>query len=178
MDTDLEIALGIDQELAQGLRDLIGGRVASSAEGLEGAGGAGVDVVAAAHADRGLEAIVERHGRPSLLVFDGMYEPPMLAPWAERLGAAADVLKTAIAATGRVEVAGIGMPFVGTAWMIQDNIAVTNRHVAELFTRPRNGVFEIAHDPNGQPYRVVVDFIAEADNTRSKEVAVTGVLQA
>lgn len=176
MNEELATAVEADPELAEGLRRLLRRRIPTPAPGLESTGGAGADVVAAAAGDRGLEAIVERHGRPSLFIFDGMYEPPLLDPWAERLEAALAAIQVAIAATGRVEVPGIGVSHLGTAWMIEDNIAVTNRHVADLFTRIRNGAYEIRNDTNGVPFKVVVDFLAEADNTASREVAVTGVL--
>ncbi len=177
MNEELVTAVEGDQELAESLLQLIGRRVPKPPPGMEsGRAGPGGDLVAAAVSDRGLEAIVERHGRPSLFIFDGMYEPPLLTPWADRLEAALETIRVAIAATGRVEVKGIGASHLGTAWMIEDNVAVTNRHVAELFTRMRNGVFEVRHDVNGQPFKVVVDFLGEADNTASREVAVTGVL--
>ena len=176
MNEELVSAVEADQELTEGLLNLIGSRVSTSPRGLEGTAGPAGDLLAAAAGDRGLEAIVERHGRPSLFIFDGMYEPPLLTPWADRLEAALAAIRVAIAATGRVEVKGIAASHLGTAWMIEENIAVTNRHVADLFTRMRNGVYEIRNDVNGQPFKVVVDFLAEADNTASREVAVTGVL--
>lgn len=176
MRSELQRAVEGDLQLAQALHSLVGRRLPPAPPGLESAPAPEIEIVAAANSDRGLEAIVERHGRPSLLIFDGMYEPPLLDPWAERLAASVEALQLAIAATGRVEVKGIGSSHLGTAWMIDEGIAVTNRHVAELFTRPRNGTFDIRTDPDGQPYRVLIDFLAEADNTQSKELQVTGVL--
>lgn len=176
MRNELEAALGGDDELAASLQKLLVGRVPPPRSGLESTGDAVEILSAAADADRGLEAVIERHGRPSLLVYNGMYEPALAEVWAERLAAVVDALRVAIAATGRVEVRGLGGAHLGTAWMIEPGIAVTNRHVAELFAEARNGVFEIGRDTNGQPFQVVVDFLAEADNTASKEVAVTGVL--
>ena len=176
MDQELYKALEKDRQLAEGLVRLVGRRIPPQLAGLEGTRDPGLALATASSTDRGLEAIVERNGRPSLLILDGMYEPPQLAVWAERLDAVAETLHTAIASTGRVEVRGIASTHLGTAWMIADNVAVTNRHVAALFTRSRNGVWELRVDTNGQPYSVFVDFLAEADGTASREVAVTGVL--
>lgn len=80
MNEELISAVEADQELTEGLLDLIGGRVSKSPRGLEGTAGPAGDLLAAAAGDRGLEAIVERHGRPSLFIFDGMYEPPSSPP--------------------------------------------------------------------------------------------------
>ena len=126
--------------------------------------------------DSALEAIVRKTGRPSLLIWRDMYEPPRLELWTQRLDAARDAIQAAIRATGRVEVKGQTNTHLGTAWLIKDNIVVTNRHVAGIFTRERNGVFEIVPDHTGNPVRVVIDFLSELDNPASKEVAVTSVL--
>jgi endonuclease G, mitochondrial len=71
-----------------------------------------------------------------------------------------------IAAVGRVELhRGDGVQSLGSAWLVRDDIAVTNRHVAAEFreTVPRGEVM------------VSVDFLAERDVDESRERRVVGV---
>lgn len=82
-----------------------------------------------------LEAIVMRHGYPSLLVKDGDYEKPKLKVWQKRLDPKRKQIKSVIQGVGRVEL--VGHPhntWVGTCWLVDEETLVTNRHVANVFT--------------------------------------------
>ncbi len=92
-----------------------------------------------------LEAIVMRHGYPSLLISDGDYEKPKLKVWQERLDPNRKEIKDVIQGVGRVEL--VGHPdakWVGTCWLVDEQTLVTNRHVADFFTDiKRNGKISI-----------------------------------
>ncbi len=124
----------------------------------------------------GLEAIVQRFGRPSLLTWNGQYDPPRSAVWRDRLAPFANTIQHTARSVGRVEVRGLAGSHVGTAWMIGDEIAITNRHVALIFAARGNGVFPMLRGANGQALDVFVDFLAERDNPNSHDVRVDEVL--
>lgn len=105
-------------------------------EGLEGAFGVSLDD-ALNLSDEDFEAIVRPRGRPSLrIASSGKYEEPTAEPWVSALSLpdVRKMLGERGASVGRVELGGIKAPFIGTAWMIGADLAVTNRHVASIFT--------------------------------------------
>ena len=145
--------------------------------GLESIGSAGtVDDFVFSLEDEGLEAIVERFGRPSLLIMGGTFEDPESEEWKDRLVPYREVMATAFPSIGRVEITFHTEPHGGTGWMVAPNIAVTNRHVAKLFANHRNGVFPFGSNRDGQQYEVSIDFLEEHDTTSSHEVSVAEVL--
>lgn len=107
------------------------------------------------------EAIVRRFERPALLVRRGSFEVPESDTWHAHLSANRSKLERALASVGRVELANFRQSWVGTAWMIAPRIAVTNRHVAELFTTRDGGQLAIGHGLDGEPIEVFINFGAE-----------------
>ena len=89
-----------------------------------------------------LEAIVMRHGYPSLLIKDGDYERPKLKVWQKRLDPKRKEIKSVIQGVGRVELEGHpDAKWVGTCWLVDEETLVTNRHVADFFTEiKRSGI--------------------------------------
>jgi hypothetical protein len=89
-----------------------------------------------------LETIV-REGRPALMVRNGRItrENSFIDEASEvivaRLEAARAGIESMIPLVGRVDVANhpTGLDFLGTAWLVADDVVVTNRHVAELLAR-------------------------------------------
>lgn len=129
---------------AESVSQFAEGKVARFAEGA--AAGPGLDAIAdAADRIRGgdfnpndmaiAEAIVVRFGNPSLLVQNGTYVEPALEVWKQRLERNRTTINGAIAATGRIEVVGLGadISWLGTGWLIDATTVVTNRHVAQFF---------------------------------------------
>ncbi|NUQ78328.1 MAG: hypothetical protein HUU21_32770, partial [Polyangiaceae bacterium] len=78
------------------------------------------------------EAIILTTGRPALLVVDGKWEPIKIPDLKKRVDGAAAALELAIPRVGRVEILGYDLDYVGTGWMVDEDIMVTNRHVASL----------------------------------------------
>ncbi len=91
----------------------------------------------------GTEAIVLLVGRPAILIQDGHFFPPP-TPW-QKLEQYRDSIQTAIQSVGRIEVKGHpALDWIGTGWLVADDVVITNRHVAKEFTRQdgRRWVFE------------------------------------
>src|SRR5437868_5782067 len=85
-----------------------------------------------------LETIVNRVGRPVLEVANDDYvvEGPEAAIWEARLGNATvrAALRQVIPSVGRIEVDNHpDLTWVGTGWLIAQDVVVTNRHVASEF---------------------------------------------
>jgi hypothetical protein len=116
------------------------------------------DILRRSSIDRGFEAIVERFGRPSLLVRNGTFEIPSSDIWKARLFPTQIRLDKAIRSVGRLEFVNHSYSWAGTAWMIAEGIAVTNRHVADLFAQKSNGGFAFQHNPFGKPFGAKIDF--------------------
>jgi endonuclease G len=118
--------------------------------------------------DFGLESIFLRRQRSVLAIKDNEAQLDFLDKadseiWAVRLKQAKPFLDSAIRAVGRVELQGGMLDWVGTGWLVADDVMVTSRNVANLFAA-RNGQgfsFRMGHDG---PIQASVDFLQEIDN--------------
>ena len=119
------------------------------------------------------ESIVMRRFRPVLRIHKNI---PVLdfknetdsVIWKKRLTEAQSSLEAAIEATGRINLMQADYAWVGTGWLVRENIIVTNRHVAELFVTSEGATFTFAQGDNGS-ISAGVDFLAEFENTESRE---------
>jgi endonuclease G len=126
----------------------------------------------------GLEAIIiaDEFKRPALLVRNNTYEKPRSETWASVLNPHRTKLERAIGAVGRVELKGHpSYNYVGTAWMIAERIAVTNRHVASVFARKSGSSYKILSGPRGK-LKAFIDFREEFNIPSSNEIPVEKVL--
>ena len=92
----------------------------------------------------GLEAIIHRRHRPAIDVVEDTYHTPP-HPWTH-LGEAGPrgYIEQAIPSIARVEVPNHpSIPYGGTAFVVGENLIMTNRHVAEVFSSGlgRRGLF-------------------------------------
>jgi hypothetical protein len=140
---------------------------------------AGVEPEAtASNASRVAETIVRRFSRPVLLIRDNLFVPEFAEDsevWRERLANATAGINAAIPSVGRIEVPGLGIPFVGTGWLIADDVLVTNRHVASAFAR-RDGQRFVFRSFGGRPLNGQIDFFEEHQRPDSREFPLTEVL--
>ncbi len=124
------------------------------------------------------EAIILAEGRPALLIRDGKWEQPTIPAMASRLDAAQQHLLAAIPKTARLEL--LNHPtyeYLGTAWMIDEDIMMTNRHVANAFAVWDNARYIARSSPFGAPYQSQVDFNAEYNSPNDPfEVAIEEIL--
>ncbi|MGY4480135.1 trypsin-like serine peptidase [Bradyrhizobium sp. USDA 3364] len=114
------------------------------------------------------ESIILRRERPVLAIQDNK---PRLADIRERaesevwepiLTRANDFLERASRAVGRIDLKGGRLDWVGTGWLVDENLIVTNRHVAEEFTRRKGDGFVFRTGMDG-PIAAGVDFLQEID---------------
>ncbi|HKR22904.1 MAG TPA: trypsin-like peptidase domain-containing protein, partial [Pyrinomonadaceae bacterium] len=129
----------------------------------------------------GLETIVRRQARPVLVIRDNQTTMEFLGPdsevWRSRLNDAKPILDRVIPAIGRVEVTNHpDFNWVGTGWLVADDIIVTNRHVAQEFARRGMNGFTFRPGINGGPMTSRIDFLEEDQRTNSLEYAVSSVL--
>lgn len=122
-----------------------------------------------------LETIVLRVGRPVLDVKEGQVELKIEEAesqiWKGRLERASDRLKPGIRAVGRIEVENHPRAsWLGTGWLVQNDVVVTNRHVAELFVRGDGARFRFRTGLDDRIMRPAIDFVEEFDSDEPHEV--------
>jgi endonuclease G, mitochondrial len=128
--------------------------------------------------DFGLEAIILVMGRPVLLVKDDDYDLTTLETdtWRSRLELARPGLKSGILSIGRVDLDNNPrFDWVGTGWVVADDVVVTNRHVAAEFARREGDGFVFQTSFLGQ-MGARIDFKEELDGPASAEFRVAEVL--
>jgi PLD-like domain/Trypsin-like peptidase domain len=130
-----------------------------------------------------LESIVQRVGRPVLGILHGNVDlnidEPASAVWKNRLQKSAAALAPAIAAVGRVEATNwpIDLPYIGTGWLIDQDLIVTNRHVAlEFAERGLTGfTFQLGFDRRN-PVAVDIDFLQEIGDSAEAQFIIDDIL--
>lgn len=85
-----------------------------------------------------LEAIIHETGRPAILIEEDTFDSAMLTPEWRHLDEQdpRSKIEAAIMSVGRIEVPhDLRRPYAGTGFIVGENLIMTNRHVARLFTR-------------------------------------------
>lgn len=122
------------------------------------------------------EAIILLDGRPAQLIQDGRWLAPRSAELERRLDDAKARLELVIPRVARVEIVDYTADYVGTGWMIDEDVMVTNRHVASLFAARRGDALAFRTTPEGDTMRVRVDFVREYERSTTRQVGVEEVL--
>jgi len=82
----------------------------------------------------GLEAIILDVGRPAILILNGSFLPPPTG-W-EILDQVRASIESALPSVGRIEVTGHpSLQWIGTGFLVAEDLVMTNRHVAKEFSR-------------------------------------------
>jgi V8-like Glu-specific endopeptidase len=122
----------------------------------------------------GLEAIVLLRFRPALLIQGGTFADP---PDEWSVLARPDVrprIETTIRSVGRIEAINhpAGLDWIGTGFLVADDVVMTNRHVAMEFARTTDGATW------GFPPRmkVRIDYVEEYGSTAKAEFNITGII--
>ncbi len=124
-----------------------------------------------------MEAIVLTEGRPALLIQAGTYQEPELSVLRDRLAPHRAAIDGAIASVARLELLNhSSLRYAGTAWMIDEDVMITNRHVANLFAYSFGGRFVFRNNPAGKPFRTQVDFLEEHEREDVFEVPIVQIL--
>jgi endonuclease G len=124
------------------------------------------------------EAIVLAVGRPSLLIQDGKIDVSELQvpSLKKRLEAHRKMIELPIPSIGRVEL--ISHPdyeWVGTGWLAEGGVLITNRHVANIFAEQRNGVYSFRRIM-GNTVRAWIDFREEHRRAEEIEIEVERII--
>ncbi|MEO3854057.1 serine protease [Acrocarpospora sp. B8E8] len=131
--------------------------------------------------DSALEAIILAFTRPVYLVQDSTYTSsagdfPDSVEIANRLASARPALERAIPSAGRVDLRNHRLQWAGTAWMVREDIAVTNRHVAEVFARQNGDAFVFRTHFDGSMTRATLDWRREYQRPAESRFRVEEVL--
>jgi len=131
--------------------------------------------------EREAETIVRQNARPVMVIRENRVTAEFIGPnsdvWAGRVLAAQSALDKVIPAVGRVEVNNNpDYQWVGTGWLVTEDIVVTNRHVAREFGRLGPNGFTFRLGVNGGPQSARLDFLEEYGRAKSAEFSVVSVL--
>lgn len=112
------------------------------------------------------ESIAMRALRPVLYIKGGtcelvFVEQPDSEVWRARLARSKGLLDKAIPAVGRITAHGYP-GYIGTGWLVADEIVVTNRHVADEFAMRKGEGFAFRSSGGGEPMTGAIDFLQEA----------------
>ncbi len=130
--------------------------------------------------ERQSESIAMAHLRPVLIIRDnkvvGEFSGPDVAIWKERILECSMVLNRIIPSIGRIEIGNNAIyKWGGTGWLVDSDIIVTNRHVANLFCKNKEGfAFKIGFPSGTQTANV--DFLEEYQRSASLEFQIESVL--
>ena len=117
-----------------------------------------------------LESIAMRRERPVLAIYENVVKPIFIdqadsAIWGERLAHAKPLLDAAIPAVGRIDLTGGALSWVGTGWLVAEDVVVTNRHVAREFVQ-REGDRLTFKMGEAKRMTATLDLLQEIDNPR------------
>lgn len=178
-------------EAAEFHASVLRGETLALTGGREDAGLAGMMADPSRLSDAVLETIVRRE-RPVFFVHRPSAPQPMrmdledaaiLGPDAQELtralALARDRIEPLFARVGRIDLEGLaGLPYVGTGWIVDAGVVITNRHVAETFARRDGARFTFRMGGNGRPLRASFDtgHLRGEDDTGGDAVDVSEIL--
>lgn len=125
-----------------------------------------------------IEAIVLEIARPALIIKNGQFELPESDTWKTYLQKHKLVIEAAISSVGRIELKNHSQhAWGGTGWLVHENIIVTNRHVAQLFSKKDiNGSFTFLRNFENKQIGALIDFKEEYFQPDEAEFKVIKVL--
>ncbi|WP_051389540.1 DNA/RNA non-specific endonuclease [Bradyrhizobium sp. Ec3.3] len=126
------------------------------------------------------ESIILKRTRPVLAIKNNQAELIFLDAldsgiWKERLTKAEGLIKSAAQAVGRIDLENAGLDWVGTGWLVHDEIVVTNRHVANEFVARKGQGFTFKMGL-GAEIGASLDFLQEIGNPNTLVFRLTRVL--
>jgi endonuclease G len=159
--------------------DAVDGPLAAEIRSLRGLRGA--RSLSRSTIQHSLRNIVLRVGRPVLAIVGGVarleFNDSESDVWRERLQNSSERLRRAAQAVGRIDVTG--MPpytYVGTGWLVDKDLIVTNRHVARTFGRKAGGRFTFKQGSGSQPVKTSIDFLEEAGRRQRLEYPIVEIV--
>jgi endonuclease G len=118
------------------------------------------------------ESIVLRRTRPvlaikddeALLYFEDSQDQTI---WKKRLEGAAALIKSASQGVGRIDLQRADLEWVGTGWLVHEDIIVTNRHVANVFAERKGDGFSFKTGADAE-IEAMIDFKQEIDSEKHR----------
>lgn len=80
-----------------------------------------------------VEAMIQMHLRPALLIKNNKIEYPDSPDLRARLLPDLPKIESRVPSVGRIDFKKLGQAYGGTGWMVSEDVIVTNRLVANLF---------------------------------------------
>lgn len=109
-----------------------------------------------------VEAIIRDFDRPTLLIVGDTWQQSMSPTVNQELESHRPSIEAAIKGVGRVEFGNVSLPWGGTGWVVDEDIVITDRHVAEIVAEADGcGGFAFRMTPSGRPAGARLDFRAE-----------------
>ena len=168
-----------DGKLADEMREVRGARGQPAAEEMAPRLESLRPTTTADVGDLARETIVLRTGRPVLAVINDEtrleFDDADSKVWRSRLLAARELLGRAIRAAGRIEVENHDLDWLGTGWLVADDVVVTNRHVAGEFGRRRGEEFVFRQGFGGR-MAARIDFREEIGGSSAREFKLSTIL--
>ena len=123
------------------------------------------------------EAIILAGVRPVLFIKDGMIETAALPEVEAQLKDVRRALRKPISAVGRIELTDHDTyEWCGTGWRVDEDIIITNRHVANVFAQRHGHTFKYRLSQRGKPVRARIDFREEFKGIESEEYGIAEIL--
>lgn len=124
-----------------------------------------------------LESIILAFKRPSFLIRQNTFDPSPSETWNELLSHNKVQINRAIPAVGRIEMKNhSSLDWAGSGFLIQEQIIVTNRHVAEHFVQISPDGYHWKMNARGKIVRARIDFREEYQNPVEQEMELIEVL--
>jgi endonuclease G len=123
------------------------------------------------------EAIILTIGRPVLLVRNGIVEQAQLGKVESRLKKFRKALVKPISAVGRIELSDHDtFEWCGTGWRVDEDLIITNRHVANIFAQRQGRIFKYRLNQAGKRVNARIDFREEFKGAESEEFGIAEIL--
>ncbi len=123
------------------------------------------------------EAIIIEKARPVLLVRNGIVEQAALPEVEAKLKSIRKALVKPIGSVGRIELMDHdSLEWCGTGWRADDDLIITNRHVASVFAQHQGRVLKFRLNQMGKPIRARIDFREEFKVMESEEFGIAEIL--
>lgn len=115
--------------------------------------------------------VLDIHKNATVLEFENEADSVI---WKGRLQSASGFLDQAIRAVGRINLRNAPIEWVGTGWLVDEDILVTNRHVAQEFAARKGDGFDFIQRDEG--LSAELDFLKEFGNATERVFRLTEVL--
>ena len=125
-----------------------------------------------------LESIILAFNRPSFLIQQNTFDPSLSETWKDLLSPYMGILNGTISAVGRIEMKNhSSLDWAGTGFLVDENIIVTNRHVAEHFaqTTTAHG-YKWKTNARGKIVKARIDFREEYLTPAEQEMELVEIL--